>query len=293
MKKQKILKNISIFLGLAASAFFVFDYFYFARLQPKMVRFEAISGGEEKLMNLVGVGLLVLLAFLLVSLFCLVRYLKKAKKITFFTLLLVTCGVLSLLFIFADVALLSDIGKQYKHNLSQPEWLMLYPIITFQFITTIVFIYFHLFGFKKENQLKQVVRDSNIFLIVQYVGIICGLMGFSLTSLGFLFPRAWNLEIHTTISSIILLIPYALATFYWLVTKRQEKNRQWYDEKQLQDVGKSAFLTLIASVIFMIILFVVNYYNLGGVVKVLWLPLYLFFVLLLFSLTNLYFAGKN
>lgn len=292
-KKNKLVKVLSIVLGLASTAFFAFDYFLFSKLRPRMVHFEAISPAEEGLMNWVGVGLLLFLAFCLLSLLQIASYLKNAKKITLFSLFLVGSGVLSLLFIFSDIALLNDIGKQYKHGLAQPEWLMLYPIMAFQFITAIVFTYFHLFGFKKENQVEQVARDSNIFLIVQYVGIICGLMGLSLSSLGFLFPRAWSLSIHTTITSIILLIPYVLVVAYWFLVKLQEKTRQWYDEKQIQDIGKSALLTLTISVLLMTVLFVVNYNRLNGVISILWLPLYLFSVLFLFSLGNLYFSGKD
>jgi len=90
-----------------------------------------------------------------------------------------------------------------------------------------------------------------------------------------------------------LLSPYVLIVIYWLITKIQEEHRQWYDEKQLQDVGKSAFLTLVISIVCMIGLFAVNYNNLGGVVRMLWLPLYLFLVLFLFSAGNLYFGGKD
>jgi hypothetical protein len=292
-KLDKLLKTTSVALGFASITSFVFNYFVFSKLQPKMVNFEAISLAEEGLMNWVGVGLLILLVFCSLSLFRFVRYLKKAKKITFPSLLLLAGGILSLLFVFSDVALLGDIGKQYKYGLSQPEWSLLYPIMGFQFIVTIALTYFHFFGFKQKDQVKQVIRDSNIFLVVQYVGIICGLMGLTFSSLGFLFHRAWNLQVHVTITPIILLTPYALAVGYWLFTKLQEKQRQWYDEKQLQDVGKSAFLTLILTVIFMIGLFVTNYNNLGGVVTILWLPLYLFLVLFLFSLGNLYFSGKG
>jgi hypothetical protein len=292
-KIDKLLKKISIVLGLASLAFFVFDYFVFSKLRPKMVRFEAISSTEESLVNWVGVGLLLFLIFCLLSLFRLFKYLKNAKDITLSSLLLVAAGVLSFLFVFSDVALLGDIGKQYMHGLAQPEWSLLYPILAFQLMTTVIFTCFHLVGFKQEGQVKQIARDSNVFLVVQYVGIICGLMGLAFSCLGFLYPRAWSLQVHSTMTSVILLGPYALAVIYWLITKLQEKHRQWYDEKQVQDVGKSAFLTVVASVIFMAILFITNYNNLRGVVSILWLPLYLFLVLFLFSLGNLYFGRKD
>ena len=287
------LKNIGLVLGITSTAFFGFDYFVFSKLQPKMIRFEAISSAEESLMNDVGIGLLLFLALCLLTLFRMAGYLKNAKKITFPFILLVASGVIALLLVFSDVALLNDIGKQYKYGLSQPEWSLLYPLMGFQFVMAAVFTCLHLFGFKEENQVAHVVRDSNIFLMVQYVGIICGLMGLASSSMGFLFPKSWTLLVHTTLSSLILLMPYALAVGYWLITKFQEEHRQWYDEKQRQDVGRSAFLTLLLSVVFMTGVFIANYNNLEGVVRILWLPLYLFWILLSFSASNLYFSARE
>lgn len=102
MKKlEKLLRSFSLVLGLACIAFFVFDYFFFSHLRPKMVSFEVISSAEEKLMNWTGIGLLLFLIFCLLSLFQTVKYLKNVRKITFFSLFLVASGVLSLLFIFS------------------------------------------------------------------------------------------------------------------------------------------------------------------------------------------------
>jgi hypothetical protein len=273
---NRLLKNTSIALGLISIAFFVFDFSLFSRLRPLMVTYKPISPSEEHLLNWVGIGLLIFLAFYLLSLFRLAQHIRKAKKITFSPLFLLACGVLSFLFVFSDFALLSDIVKQYKLNLSQPEWLILYPLMTFQLIIAIAYTYIHLFSFKKKGQLAHIVRDNNIFLVTQYVGLICSSMGLVFSSLGFLFPGGWNLDMHVTITLIILLMPYALTVGYWVLTKLQEEKRQWYDEKQFQDVGKSAFLTLILSVIFMTVLFVANYHNLNGIISMAWFPLYIY-----------------
>jgi MFS family permease len=284
---------MSILLGFFSTAFFIFVFFVFASLQPKMVNFESLPPTEEELFNWIGIGLLLFLAFCLLSLLQTAKYLKNAKTITLFSFFLVASGVLSLVFIFIDAALLSDIGKQYKQGLAQPEWVMVYPVMAFQFISAILFTYFHIFGFTREKPFNYVAHDSNTFIIVQYVGIICGLMGLSFSSLGFLFPRAWSVNIHTTMNLIILLSPYLLAVGYWLTTKLQEKNRQWYDEKQIQDMGKSALITQVLSVVLMIGLFISNYTNLDGVISMIWFPLYLFFVLFLFSSGNLFFSGRG
>ncbi len=290
---KKIIHYSIIVLGIMSLISFIADYFIFAELRPKMINFGAISQSQENLMFIVGGGLLIILAFYLLSLLRVVQYLKKAKKITSIYSLLLVAGVLCLLFVFSDLALLTDIDKQYKLGLDQPEWSLVYPIMAFQFLSAIIFTCFHLFGFKKENQVEDVVKDSNIFLTAQYVGIICGLLGLASSSLGFFFPRAWNLHIHTTIGSIVLLIPYVLIVVYWLSIKLKEGISDWYDEKQIQDVGKSSFMTLVASVVFMVLLFVLNYSNLNGVISMIWLPLYIFFVLTLFSFGNLYFSKKD
>lgn len=290
---KKIVKSINLILGLISIAFLVFNFFVLSKLQPSMVAFNPISLAEEGLLNWIGVGLLFLGGFLLLSLLRLIQHLRKAKKISFVWLIVLTAGVLSLLFVFSDLALLGDIAKQYKHNLSQPEWMLVYPIMAFQLIVALLFTFLHLFGFKSKDQVKLVVRDNNILLIVQYVGLMCGLMGLTASGLGFLFPKAWNLDLHVAISSIVLLMPYVLVVSYWFITKIREEKAQWYDEKQFQDLGKSAFLTLILSGIFMISLFIVNYNNLEGIISNIWLPLYLFFTLFTFSLGNLYFSGKS
>jgi len=258
-----------------------------------MMAFQAITAAEEGLFVPVGIGLALFLAFCLWSLFRMVGYLRKAPRITPFWLLLVVGAVLSVLSVFADLALLHDIGKQYRHGLPQPEWTLLFAMMVFQLTTAVLFVYLHLFGFKARGQIRHVARDSNVFLLVQYVGVTCGFLGLVSSALGFVYPKAWTLLVHTTIGPIVLLTPYALVTGYWLRTKLQETHRRWCDEKQMQDVGKSALMTLAISAIFMTGLFAVHYNNLDGVVRLLWLPLYLFLVLFLFSTGNLYFSGKE
>ncbi len=296
MKKiEKILKSLVPVLGISSALAFMMSYFIFETLRPKMINFKPITRAEEGLMNYFGIGLLIFLSFCLLSLFQLTRYLKKAKKISLFYLLLLVMNILSLVFIFGDVALLSDIGKQYKYGLSQPEWSILYPVTAFQLVSSLILTYSHVFKLKKDGQTKFVAKDSNIFMVAQYVGFICGSMGLSSTSLGFIFPRSslWMLKIHTLMGTFILLIPYALILGYWFMIKAQEKTKEWYDEKQIQDLGKSSFLTLISSLAIMTSIFFFNFNSLEGVISVLWFPFYAFLVLLLFSLANLYYSEKN
>lgn len=285
------LRILTIFFAFISIAFYVYIFFIFSKLKPKMIEFETLTDVEETMMMWVGFGLLVIFIFFLLSLLQIILYIKYASKIEPFSLFLIIIGVISLLAVFSDWALINDIHKQYRYGLAQPEWSLVYPMLGFQFVTTLIFTFLHFTGYFGQKQLDNVARDINIFLVVQYIGLICGLMGLAFSSLGFIYPHSWTL-LHTTMNIIILLFPYALAVFFWLITKLFEKDRQWFDEKQRQDLGKSALLTLIINSLFMIFLFITNYQNLDVVIRLLWLPMHLFGTLFLFSLGNLYFSNK-
>lgn len=290
---NKILKSAITVFGLLSFSGFVLGYYIFELLRPKMVRFESITPAEEGLLNYFGIALLLFIIFCLLSFYRLIRHIKNARKITLLYLFLLATLVLSMLFIFGDLALLSDIGKQYKYGLSQPEWVVLYIIVAFQAFSALIITYANIFKLKNKERVKHISRDSNIFLAAQYVGALCGFIGLSFTALNFLFLRPlWMIKQHITITAVFLLVPYVLIVFYWFVVKYQEKTRQLYDEKQLQDLGKSALLTLLLSVVVMGLLFGLNFNNLDSTISVLWFPFYLFLVLFLFSTGNLYLGRR-
>jgi len=292
-KIQSSQRIIAIVLGAITIAFFIFSLLFLTQLQPKMVGFVPLSDLEDSLLTLVGVGLLFALAFFILSLLRHIHYIQHAASIRISQIVLLVSGLLSLLFVFSDVALLSDIHKQFQAGLDQPEWSLLFPILIFQFITSLTLMVMHISGFFEQSEVPEAVRDVNVFLVVQYVGVVCGLMGLGLTSLGFVFQRGWDLHLHTLMANCVIFLPYALAVAYWLVIKLREKDRIWYDEKQLQDVGKSAFWTLVIDTLFLTFLFLINLNHLDGVIRLIWLPLHLFAVMLLFSLGNLYFSRRS
>lgn len=257
-----------------------------------MIAFAPLTEVENTLLTGLGFGLLLIFCFYLVSLWQLVRYVKYAEKLKFPSLILIVIGILALLSIFSDVALLSDIHKQYRNGLSQPELYLLYPILIAQFSVSLILTFLHVLGVLNRKQIDTIARDVNIFLIVQVVGLICGVMGLASASLVFLVPTAWKLTTHTTMGGIVLLFPYILALGYWMITKLGEEDSQLFDEKQRLDVGRAALLTLIVDTIFMFTLFVCNYHSLNGVIRLLWLPLYIFASIFLFSLGNPYYSSK-
>lgn len=279
--------------GFLTVATFIYIFIVLIRLQPKMVAFEPQSPLESALLTGVGFGLLIILAFFLLSLLQDVRFIRHSEGLKFFPVVLLIGGILSMLFVFSDVALLSDIAKQFNVGASQPEWVMVFPMLVFQFVIALLYLYCHFSGYFSRLEVDSVVRDVNIFLIVQYVGLISGGMGLAMSSLGFFFTSGWSLPIHTVLSSLTIIFPYALAVLYWGITKLHEKDGVWWDEKQSQDIGRSALLTLLLNSIMMLVLFIFNIQDLDGVVRMLWLPFYLFFTMFMFSLGNLYFSSRG
>jgi hypothetical protein len=293
MKKHyPITRTLNISLGFISTVILIFAFLVLTRLQPKMVVFDTLSNLENSLLTTVGFGLLVIFLFHLFSLLQAIRFIKFAERVNSVPVILIITGVISLILIFSDIALLMDIDNQYRNTLSQPEWSLLYPILVFQSLVVVLFLGLHLSGYLYRKTLEKVTRDINIFMVIQYVGLLCGFAGLVMSILGLIFSRGW-MSFHTIGTIVILIFPYSLAVLFWLITKLREKDRQWFDEKQMQDIGKSSLITLAINAIYMIILFWVDFLSSIDVIKHLWITFHIFGVLFIFSLLNLLFASRE
>lgn len=293
MKKSELLQTITRLFGFLSVLFFIYFLLIFPLLQAKMVQFESLTALEEMMITSMGVGLLIFLVFYLLTLLQIVVFIKHAEQITLFSFFLIFSGILCILLVFSDWALLSDIHKQYLNQFSQPEWSLVYPILGVQFFLTLLFLYLNFSGFFTRKDIDEIAKDYNAFLLVHYVGLLTGLLGIMNQGMGFFFTRGWNFLVHTIIGGIVLLFPYIVVVFYWGVTKLKEKDRVWFDEKQRSDLGRSAIFTLLLDVLFMSAVFVLNIGRLDGFIRLVWFPLYLFSTTLFFSIGNLYFSRRG
>jgi hypothetical protein len=276
-------------LGVAAAAALLIAYAIFEALRPKMIRFEPLTASEEGLVNYVGIGLLLALLFCLLAVYRIIRFSARAQRLSLFHLLALAGGVLALLFIFGDIALLGDIGNQYEEGLAQPEWTVLYMVMAFQLVAIAGLVYAILFTLRNGDQAGPVARDSSVYLIVQFAGVICGLVGLALTVLNFFFPRPlWMVQAQIIPTLIVVLAPYALIAIFWAAVKLRERSGEWFDEKQRQDIGASSFLALALGAAGMGLFYFLSLDDLSGMVSVLWFPFYAFLSLLVFSASNLY-----
>lgn len=127
--KGKLLGIISLIFGILSILILILEFVFLESIRPRMIGFETITDLENALLTWVGVGLLVILFYFFLSLWQTVRYLRYVDKISFPIVLLLVAYVVAFLFVFADVALLQDIVKQYQAGLDQPEWFLVYPIM--------------------------------------------------------------------------------------------------------------------------------------------------------------------
>jgi len=294
MKKiEKVISFFHLLLGFLSLVGLAIGYYFLENLRPKMIQFQPISAAEEKSAEVFGVALILLLGFCLISFCKIFRYLKDRQKISLTDWFLLLINTLCFFFIFADLALISDLGKQYRYQLSQPEWSILYPLITFQFVSALILTLAGWIRLKKEKGEEKIVKDGSLFLVAQYIGLICGLIGLVITMVNFAFPRPlWMIKIQTIMTISFLFLPYVFIVGYWTIVKVQEKTKECYDEKQIQDLGKSSFLSLILSLAIMGLLFGLNFDHPEELLSVLWFPFYLSLSLFLFSFLNLYFGRK-
>ena len=292
-QKNRTLQFINILTGIVTLAGVIFDFILFANVKVKMVNFLPLTQQEGNLLTVAGFSFLLMAGFFALSLLHLVVSLRYSESLKFLVVVLFVIGLIALLMVFADISLLKDIVNQYEEGLEQPEWALLYPILIPQGILVLIFVILHFMGYFNKAQSNMVAVDSNIFLIVQYTGLLCGGMGLAFSILGFIYSRGWSLVIHTIVTNIILALPYGLAVLYWFLVKTHDKSQPLFDEKQRQDVGWSAFLTLIVVSAMMVLVFAVNIHSLNGPISYLWLPLYLFSAILIFSVGNLYFNSKG
>jgi hypothetical protein len=132
------------------------------------------------------------------------------------------------------------------------------------------------------------LKDERVFTLAQVMGIVSGVMGLFLTFavMGRGTPpgRFWIFIPFY----VLFLVPYSLAVLYWLAIKRRERPADWYDEKQVRDILKASFTTLMLSVPGLAVLALVR-----RPLHFYWFPYYLFLILSLFSAGTLYYFKRE
>lgn len=296
-KRLKIIGLISLILGIISFSWLVYNFIAFEQIRPKVTDFKPL-GISEELGKYIFIGFIVSFFFHLVSFMTIIFQFQYFKKITIFKMITLFIGILSFICLIGDWSAVSDIGKQYRLELSTGlEWIYLYlSLIPHGLFHILIFIL--LFStsrdLKNQHQPEFVLKDEVIFNIAQYIGILCGFIGLCFTLLILVMNiHPYSLKYIIPFYCPFIIFPYCFILFYWLVIKRKEKLSDWYDEKQWRDITRASLITILLSIPGMAILFLINYFIVDCPISIIWFPYYLFMILLLFSGSILYYNRKN
>jgi hypothetical protein len=165
-------------------------------------------------------------------------------------------------------------------------------------------IYFIVLG-KSENRsvtTKSVSREQ-IFVAMNIIGIVCGVVGILLV---LLFSQAYNVIrlsiVYKIVPYFFVLLPYLLSLAGWGIRYFRDKRSGWYDEKQNSNINRSGMVALLISLGLTIGLAIFYFHkipevfdkiDISGVITVMLLPFYCFVVLFVFSVTALFHFKNN
>ena len=140
----------------------------------------------------------------------------------------------------------------------------------------IIFLFFWLIP--KTNFSKKLKVSESFFIFINIVGIICGLLGLVVT---FIYPQYIMAEHYYE----LILIPVFTLYMYTALVGRIQKSKEIYDEKQNLDMTRAAAFALPVTVVVMFLLFAFS--DEISMINIIWFPVYIFFTIMVFSLTTL------
>jgi len=204
-------------------------------------------------------------------------------------------GLVSIMSFLFDWGALTDIGKELPMG-----WEIKNELRTVTMSTTVQVVFTLLtmiiagssISEKRDKTVRmKSVDGEKLFASLGVAGVLCGLIGLGLCLfyyMSWLNPQKYK-WIVIPFTSFVLL-PYLIVLMSWLIDYRKNRKESGiFDEKQIQDLKKAGFVTWILSFPFMFSVFIYNYDGLFGWIGVLWLPIFIFFSLLVFSFLSIWY----
>lgn len=222
--------------------------------------------------------------------------------------LLLGWSIISFIFLLLHFVSLNEISDDFSSGYSYRSMLKL--TWHSQFVMAVFFIaslvWFSAAAFKggKVNRVQSISRER-IFITLNIAGIASGLVGlfFIFVYLKF-YNTSWfplnirhQMRIFDILPFTFAFLPYLVVLAGWGARYISDRRRGWNDEKESSDINRSGMLTMMITlpvILFLIIAcFITRIPSQGNVLitgslSVLWLLFYLFFSMLVFSITALY-----
>ena len=268
----------ALFIGLSAAL-----YWFYRNLTPDDL-------GPEWLAIAVAIAILALGLYHLITLFALWISSRAADKPNIVRSFSIAAGCVSAVSLAVSAVALSDIGHQTEAGLSSSgEW----TIILINLIITLLFLVSSLAvlpAYKKKITAPFIINDDMLFITTNEVGILSSLMAVCAIVFGLIYPvletyRGAVIVIYTTIT----LAPWGLMLLGWFLSRRK-KISKWWDEKQMVDMGRAAFISIIATVAAAIVIYISGHLFAGFDAAMLWFPSVVVVAVLSFSALNAAFA---
>ena len=302
MKKLiKISSNTTLVLCSISIVGLIFTNTFFLMLRDTITKTGDVEGMLVRFSIPVVLMYLIFGFFHLSAIMTIILQLNLFKRDNFLRAFLFFISIISLLMLFGDYALMSDISKEYVFGLPG-EFNILFLSQALHLIFYVLMLVLVLLTRRAAEigEKELVMRDEAIFINAQYIGILSGISGlclvtiFSLLYLTLYPLPLWALKAGIIMTSIIAVIPYILILIYWLVKKIRERLSEWYDEKQYQDLTRSSLVTLITSILFLLLIFILQYiFSDFELLNFIWFPIFFFFTLLIFSITTLFLNKRD
>ena len=301
MKKlMKVNHIVAFVLGLISIAGIVFTNTLFIMLRNRIIDDIDVPAFLDSISLPATAVYTIFFFFHISALLAIILQLKFFKRDNFLRAFLFFTGIISLLMLLGDSALMSDISKEYVFGLPS-EFIVLFASQLLHLVFYVLTVILLLMTWKYLREEEEVaIKDESIFINAQYIGILSGISGLALVGLFatvytliYSVPL-WVIKAGIIVMAVLAIIPYILIIIYWLIMKAKVRIKEWYDEKQYQDIAKATLITLPSSVLFMGVFFIIQY-SIGRfeILNFIWFPLFLFFTLLLFSSITLFLSKRD
>ncbi|HPT11560.1 MAG TPA: hypothetical protein PLP69_02965 [Bacteroidales bacterium] len=294
----KPLLWICIFLSAINLIWLVFSSVLYSDIQGTLTR-------PPIYLNMIYCGLLFLILNTLLILFTTIHSLKILKRFFIAGILLIILGVISFSGIIIHYACILDVEHDFADGYGIAPEIKTASAIQIIHLLFLLFalIYFVLILKSPENPaLSKTVFREQIFVTMNITGIVCSIAGlyvvlhyFSYLNMG--IKGSHLLKNYDITPFIFILLPYFFITAGWVIRYIKDRLAGVIDEKQTSDINRSGMIAMLVSLPLLLIIMFKTFLGtpvvshgiyITGTITILWVPLYLFLVILIFSSSALY-----
>jgi hypothetical protein len=289
----QIISIITLILLLTSFLWLFYKIYAYYQIKEDVGSFNSIYTGIA-LGNFLKFILLIFFGILLSRVF------KNNIRINSLAYFIFIFGFFTIICMYSDWAALHDISHREPDTSNEWSFLRMGLIVNFIFY---IIGFITIIRIRKEVKTSHTNRKSvineTIFEVIQYIGVVCSSIGLGLILFICLVLSYNNHNIDKSDIVImnsfclVIFLPYILIILYWLIKLIREENPAPYDEKQKHDLAMAGLITWVLSIPIVLVYFLIDDGRIGEISKMVYLPLYLFASLLIFSISVLYNFKKS